>query len=262
MAFAPHWYDGVLLTAKRFLPFLAYDWRSGKLVVGKSAVRRSMAAQLAHLKRGAAQRMEGAPVLLGEFGIPFDLDHGRAYRTGDFRAQVAALERSFRAIEANLLDCAIWNYAADNTNARGDLWNGEDLSIFSRDQQDDPMDPDSGGRGLRALVRPYPRATAGTPLAEFVRLPKPPLPVPVPSRSRGRSPDRDLRTGAAVPSRSQSRGERRDLGAERREAAADLQAFDRQERAHDPPLAVGGARSTGRRARREGRRAVTRAATR
>ena len=163
-AFTPHWYDGVLLTAKRFFPFLAYDWRSGKLVVGKGAVRRSMAAQLAHLKRGAAQRMEGAPVLLGEFGIPFDLDHGRAYRTGDFRAQVAALERSFRAIEANLLDCAIWNYAADNTNARGDLWNGEDLSVFSRDQQDDPMDPDSGGRGLRALVRPYPRATAGTPL--------------------------------------------------------------------------------------------------
>ncbi len=40
----------------------------------------------------------------------------------------------------------------------------EDLSIFSRDQQNDRMDIDSGGRALAALVRPYARKIAGEPL--------------------------------------------------------------------------------------------------
>ena len=104
------------------------------------------------------------PVLLGEFGIPFDLNDKKAYRSRDFGAQAAALDRSFRAVEDNLLNCTLWNYTADNTNAHGDGWNDEDLSIFSRDQQDDPRNIDSGGRALRAVVRPYPRVTAGEPL--------------------------------------------------------------------------------------------------
>jgi hypothetical protein len=92
------------------------------------------------------------------------MNQGKAFHTGDFRAQVRALDRSCRALEATLLGSTIWNYSADNTNARGDLWNGEDLSIFSRDQQSDPADADSGGRALEALLRPWPRATAGEPL--------------------------------------------------------------------------------------------------
>ena len=41
-------------------------------------VRRSMEGQLADLKRGALDRLNGAPTVLGEFGIPFDLNGGRA----------------------------------------------------------------------------------------------------------------------------------------------------------------------------------------
>ncbi len=102
---------------------------------------------------------------MGEIGIPFDLDEKRAYRTGDFRNQSRALDRSLQALEANLLSATLWDYTSDNTNARGDLWNDEDFSIFSRDQQTDPSDPDSGGRALDALLRPYPQAVAGEPLA-------------------------------------------------------------------------------------------------
>ena len=103
-------------------------------------------------------------MLLGEFGIAFDLKRKRAYRTGDWRAQIAAMDRSFRAVEDDLLNCTLWNYTADNSNAHGDQWNDEDLSIFSRDQQQDPNDVDSGGRALQATVRPYARQIAGEPL--------------------------------------------------------------------------------------------------
>jgi hypothetical protein len=159
--FAPHWYDDLLLVKKRFSPGMAVDSAFMKVVFGRRAVRRSLREQLSRGKRWARELAGGIPTLLAEFGIPFDLQRGRAFRTGDFQAQARALNRSFTAIEENLLDCVIWNYCPDNSNARGDLWNGEDLSIFSRDQQDDPADINSGGRALRALVRPYPRATAG-----------------------------------------------------------------------------------------------------
>jgi len=75
------------------------------------------------------------------------------------------MDRTLRAMEDNLLSYTLWNYTPDNTNAYGDLWNDEDLSIFSRDQQRDPADPYSGGRALEAVIRPYPMKTAGEPLS-------------------------------------------------------------------------------------------------
>ncbi len=164
IVYAPHWYDAMVLFKKDYNSFLAIDARSTKPIVGPAAIRRSFAEQLASLKRGATSHLGGVPTLLGEFGIPFDLKEKQAYRSGDFRAQVKALDRSFQAIEANLLDCTLWNYTSDNSNERGDLWNDEDLSIFSRDQQTNPKDINSGGRALQAAVRPYARATAGEPL--------------------------------------------------------------------------------------------------
>ena len=74
------------------------------------------------------------------------------------------MDRTLRALDDTLLSGTLWNYTADNRNAHGDQWNGEDLSIFSRDQQRDPADLHSGGRALEAVVRPYARAVAGEPL--------------------------------------------------------------------------------------------------
>ncbi len=111
------------------------------------------------------QLLGGAPVLIGEFGIPLDLGRKKAYRTGEFGKQIRAMDRSLRALDDTLLSGTIWNYTPDNTNLHGDQWNGEDLSIFSRDQQTDPQDIHSGGRALQAVVRPYARAVAGEPLS-------------------------------------------------------------------------------------------------
>ncbi len=162
---AGHWYDGFTLFMKNFHGWFTFDiLNSGRLVVGPGNVRRCFANHLAHVKRETAQHVGNIPVLLGEFGIPFDMQGKHAYRTGDFSKQVQALDASFQAVEANLLNCTLWNYAADNTNARGDQWNDEDLSIFSRDQRTNPDDIHSGGRALAAVIRPYARKIAGEPL--------------------------------------------------------------------------------------------------
>jgi hypothetical protein len=164
LVYAPHWYDALVLFLKRYSDWLAVDNRRQRLVLAPWRIRRSLARQLDELRGEARERLGDVPTLLGEFGIAFDLRGGRAYRDGDFRVQTRAMDRSFRALEDTLLSGTLWNYTPDNTNAHGDQWNGEDLSIFSRDQQQDPADIHSGGRALGALVRPYARAVAGEPL--------------------------------------------------------------------------------------------------
>jgi hypothetical protein len=74
------------------------------------------------------------------------------------------MDRTFLALEDNLLCGTIWDYTADNTNEAKDKWNAQDYSIFSRDQQTDPTNIHSGGRALEAVVRPYAQKVAGEPL--------------------------------------------------------------------------------------------------
>jgi len=163
IVYAPHWYDVVTLAFKKFNRWIAFDSWTGKIVWWPSSIRRSFANQIALYKQQARDHLGRAPVHLGEMGIPMDIDEARAYRTEDFSVQERTVDRCMRAVEDNIMNVTIWNYTPDNNNARGDQWNGEDFSIFSRDQQKDPADPYSGGRALRALVRPYPKATAGGP---------------------------------------------------------------------------------------------------
>jgi hypothetical protein len=164
IVFAPHWYDGFVLFMKRYFPFLAIDFETMRLVVGRRRIRRSFRRQLRRLRDMAEEQLGGVPTVIGEFGIAYDLNDEQAYRDGDFSEQIKAMDRSFRAIEDNLLSCTLWNYTADNSNAHGDQWNDEDFSIFSRDQQRDARDINSGGRALQAVVRPYPMRIAGEPL--------------------------------------------------------------------------------------------------
>ena len=161
---APHWYDGLVLFLKDFQPWMGVDFIKGKLILGTGHVRRSYNKLMESFKKSARDRLGGVPTLIGEIGIPFDLQNKKAFRSGDFKTQVRAMDRSLLVMDDTLLNFAIWNYTADNTNAHGDQWNDEDLSIFSRDQQKAPGDINSGGRALQAVVRPYARATAGEPL--------------------------------------------------------------------------------------------------
>ena len=149
---------------KHFEPDHTIDVASGQFVVGAEAVAQSFVNAVGAVKAQSVEQLGGVPTLIGEFGLPFDLDQKRAYVDGNFSMHVRALDLYFDAMDANLLNCTIWNYTADNNNERGDLWNDEDLSIYSRDQRANPDDINSGGRALEAIVRPYAQRVAGEPL--------------------------------------------------------------------------------------------------
>jgi len=164
IVYAPHWYDPVVLIMKSFNKWISYDRGRSRLLFGPRRIAKSFQEQLSRPLFHAREKMGDVPVLIGEVGIAYDLDNKVAFASGDFSAQEKAFNRTLEALEATLHHFTLWNYTADNTNARGDMWNDEDLSIFSRDQQDNPGDINSGGRALASVVRPYPMATAGQPI--------------------------------------------------------------------------------------------------
>mgnify|MGYP005848917229 CR=1 FL=1 len=162
---ATHWYDELTLFTKRFIPGFTMDTKTGRPYLGRKRKLAVFSRHLAAIKNAPLHGEQPAPTLIGETGIPMDMNNRRAFRKGKQDHLIAALDTTLQALEANLLSFTLWNYTADNSNAHGDLWNDEDLSIFSRDQQNDPADPDSGARAMPAFRRPYPSATAGEPLA-------------------------------------------------------------------------------------------------
>jgi hypothetical protein len=161
---AGHWYDGPTLLRKTFSRWIGADSQTRKLVFGPRAIRACMQDQIARLRRHTEEAMGQAPTLIGETGIPFDMEDKRAYRTGDFSMQIEALDAIMAALEKNFVSFTLWNYTSDNTNARGDQWNDEDLSLFSPDQMTGSGSIHDGGRALEAAVRPYAARVAGAPL--------------------------------------------------------------------------------------------------
>lgn len=164
---ACHWYDLSTLVFKRLDVDNYLNLLTGQTASGEAAVTANYQAGLAFRKAEAA-RFGGAPTLIGEFGIPFDLDQGFAYaawakgdREGVFAVHETALGMMYDALDALSLSATLWNYTASNRNDLriGDGWNQEDLSVYSVDQVDGP---DAGGRAVKGFARPYIRAAQGT----------------------------------------------------------------------------------------------------
>ncbi len=164
---AGHWYDGASLVTKRVFLRANYDITREKLIIGKRNVQKMFTRQLHLIK----QNMKGEhPTIIGEFGLHYDIKNKKAYRKfkkkpkNAWKTHVKALDMYYNALDANLLHATQWNYTADNNNKWGDLWNLEDLSIFSRDLQLSPENINSGGRALRGFCRPHFFCCAGKPL--------------------------------------------------------------------------------------------------
>lgn len=164
---APHWYDLANLTSRRFDVDDHVDALSGRRLRGPDEVRGSYLRGLEACK-GLA-RSFGGPTLIGEIGVQFRIDDGAAYRDWAaggrgpqvFAKQTQMLDLMSDALDALKLSATWWNYTATNRNDPliGDGWNREDMSLFSRDQQDETNR--DGGRATRGFARPYVRAAQG-----------------------------------------------------------------------------------------------------
>ncbi|KAJ3362732.1 hypothetical protein GGF32_005535 [Allomyces javanicus] len=163
LVYAPHWYDGLTLITKHQWPYNVdflhiqrglKSWLTG-LRIGYPSVRRGMAAQMALVRDESRARLgPDVPVIIGEIGIPFDMDVGGEERSRA-TAMHRALDANLAALDAALLHATVWNYTPGTHKVLGDHWNGEDLSVLAPDGE--------SPRPRRALLRPYPRASPGTP---------------------------------------------------------------------------------------------------
>ncbi|KAF1331728.1 Glycosyl hydrolase, partial [Globisporangium splendens] len=186
---ATHWYDGVTLFLQTWRPWFSVDPKTKMPAFGCAAVRRMHERQLRHIKDYGKLHMNNAPCLIGETGIPYNLNSAKAYRTGDFSAQRDALNHTISCLEANLLSFTLWCYEASNCNKYGDQWNLEDLSLVSLDRQQPKVrdsdnndevygkyeeapeeDDDTSARTVLAFARPHATKIAGIPSKSIFRL--------------------------------------------------------------------------------------------
>jgi hypothetical protein len=146
MAFTPHYYDGITLMTKHWNSTWNVDVVGvlrGKYLhpafaikVGETAIRNCLRDQLKFLRQEGRDQTGNHPCILSEFGIPYDMDDKKAYKTGDYSSQSSALDANYFATErANLEGHCLWVYVTTNDHEWGDQWNGEDLSIFSVDDK-------------------------------------------------------------------------------------------------------------------------------
>ena len=175
---ATHWYDGMTLFTQTWKSYLSVDVRTRRPLLGYRNIFNAHVSQLAHIKQLGVERMDNAPTLIGECGIPYNMNNGASYndvgRQGRgeeaFGQQLAAMNHTISCLEENLLSFTLWCYTSDNTNEDGDLWNREDLSLYCKDQRqkgldmNDPLYIYDGLRAPRAFARPYARCMTSKPL--------------------------------------------------------------------------------------------------
>ncbi|MCL2252650.1 MAG: cellulase family glycosylhydrolase [Treponema sp.] len=146
-----HWYDGFSLYTKSFRSWFNVDPDTSKIMLGKRKIAEYFTECLAKGIGWTNKKMENMPSLLGEFGLAFDMNSRKAFKSANYSLHEEAISMYYDAVDANLLHSTIWNYTASNTNKYGDGWNDEDLSIFSEGKE----------RAAAGWKRPYPMATAG-----------------------------------------------------------------------------------------------------
>ncbi|CAE6456062.1 hypothetical protein ACGC1H_005762 [Rhizoctonia solani] len=107
--------------------------------VGERAIRNSLHNPLGMLKADAHNILGDYLTLIGEIGVPFDMDAKRSYGlngnskyVGNYTEQTRALDCSLNSADGNnVINWTLWTYAPDNTRLWDDGWNMEDLVLWS-----------------------------------------------------------------------------------------------------------------------------------
>ncbi|KAG0360934.1 hypothetical protein BG005_009533 [Podila minutissima] len=157
IVYAPHWYDLHSIFNKSFDGRITHDVQGlskGKNVFsatyfGLKGAKKNYRGQLSNVLNIGLKNVGTKPCLIGECGIPMDINQRQAFLSGDYQYHSKFLDAVISAMESNLLSFTLWNYNTTNDNTHGDHWNGEDFSIFSLDS---PLpSPSASGRGSPAL---------------------------------------------------------------------------------------------------------------
>ncbi|KAK8073962.1 cytoplasmic protein [Apiospora phragmitis] len=184
LAYSPHFYDGLTVMRRHWheswnadvvgLIRGHYKFKAFGLRVGKGKVRKVISDQIGRLALDSAEN--GVPTLIGETGIPFNLDNGKAYRLsrlkreerqrgrnnrrrkrkggrigkqrrrgGDYTAHVKAMDALVSACDDHLVNFTLWAYSTVNTH---DLYCAETGSF--------PQHPYlAGARAPASWCRPF-----------------------------------------------------------------------------------------------------------
>ncbi|KAK6530213.1 hypothetical protein TWF694_003577 [Orbilia ellipsospora] len=238
LVYAPHWYDVRALYEKALwyhVNFNVTELAKGSremgavTFLGKSGLLDNYTAQFATRVEQLAifrpanpdtQDLDIAvnkikntptPLLIGETGIPFDMNNQSAYEDGNMHKQLVMMNAICGAMERLMMNWTLWTLSLEADCLRnsdgtlgapfacGEGWNSEDLSLVSRDpaMTEVPFDPSrpnpappvnddghiltrgrlfgdlyKGCRATGAWVRPYAPKTAGDPKVAGFEAPK------------------------------------------------------------------------------------------
>ncbi|KAJ3414951.1 hypothetical protein HDV05_005782 [Chytridiales sp. JEL 0842] len=170
VVFAPHWYDLDTVFKKYFDGRVTHDVQGlsrGMNVLAatyfgiKGAIQ-NYSGQVRNIVNIGTKKVGERPILIGECGIPMDINEKKAFETGDFTHHTNFLNACINAMECNMVNFTLWNYNPSNTNTHGDHWNGEDFSIYSPQ----PSRPESRTTS-RGTSRSASRTPSTTNLAEM-----------------------------------------------------------------------------------------------
>ncbi|WRT70672.1 uncharacterized protein IL334_007670 [Kwoniella shivajii] len=179
MVYTPHWYDLNALFKKQFgnMTVNVQGLSRGMFILkalyfGANGAKLNYAKQIKNLVLEARLKLGAVPVVIGECGVPMDLNNEHALKTGDWKWQERMMDSLISAMESANVGFNLWTYNPANRDDIGDDWNAENFSWYSDynrslalKKAENSEDFDAGGRLLDVIVRPYAVATAGTPLS-------------------------------------------------------------------------------------------------
>lgn len=185
MVYAPHFYDLNVLFSKHYASMSVNVQGLARgmfllraLYFGAEGLRKNYATQLRNLVKDSDKSLGKVPKVIGEVGIPYDINGRDAFVTGDYDKQRELMHALVSAMEDNSLGFTLWNYNPANTAEHGDGWNDEDFSVITAttggnsatarlDYRNDPHECDdlySGVRCADVIIRPYAAKIAGCPI--------------------------------------------------------------------------------------------------
>lgn len=98
--------------------------------VGSKAIRNCFRDTLIAMRKEGLDNMGEHPCMFSEIGIPYDMEDGKAYETGDYTSQMLAMDANFFALEAGGHNFTWWTYTASVSSTRQSCFAITSISLF------------------------------------------------------------------------------------------------------------------------------------